>query len=174
MINAGSTLSTRHIILVGLRHTVHIYCLTRLGFVLRCNVSSFQFLSFLHLLYPVKLNLWTTYVLHWKDLTGKTTALNWWCVVSVRWPKYWLGLIESLKLAHRLTHQARQFCSCPLCIAPHSTKSTSILISGYKCFIICLIGALVRAISLLLQCFPAFASFSRYCKNSIQASVGKM
>jgi len=79
-----------------------------------------------------------------------------------------------VKSANILNHQAMWFCSSPFGIAHHSAKSSRLLISGRKFFFICVIGALVRGISLLWCCFAAFTLSSRYCNTSFRAFVCKI
>jgi len=68
-------------------------------------------------------------------------------------------------LSHLLTHQAMRFCSSPLGIARDLAKSSRVLISHHWLFIICLIGAVVKGISLLWWCY-AECAFSSHCWNS--------
>ena len=76
-----------------------------------------------------------------------------------------------MKSANLLKHQAMWFCSSPFGIAHHSTESSRVLISGRVLFIIRLMGALVRGISLSRCCFAAFAFSSRYWNTSSRAFV---
>jgi len=77
-------------------------------------------------------------------------------------------------MANLLKHQAMWFCSSPFRIAHHSAKSSRVLTSGRRFFIIRLIGALVKGISSLWWCFAGFACSSRYWNTSFWAFLRKI